>query len=92
MTAELRDSEGMEINEKKVARIMRKFGIVGVHLRKEARTTEPSSRASVRNAHLRPTLRDRSHGRPGGWRISRSSIAAGGGREPGVCAWKPWKR
>jgi transposase InsO family protein len=41
VTAELRDTEGMEINEKKVARIMRKFDIVGVHLRKKVRTTTP---------------------------------------------------
>lgn len=41
VTAELRDTEGMEINEKKVARVMRKFNIVGVHLRKNIRTTVP---------------------------------------------------
>ncbi|MFB7226043.1 IS3 family transposase [Streptomyces sp. NPDC056227] len=41
VTAELRDAEGMEINEKKVARIMRKFAIVGVHLRRRVRTTVP---------------------------------------------------
>jgi transposase InsO family protein len=41
VTAELRDTAGMEINEKKVARVMRKFNIVGVHLRKKVRTTVP---------------------------------------------------
>jgi transposase InsO family protein len=41
VTAELRDTHGMEINEKKVARVMRKFNIVGVHLRKKVRTTVP---------------------------------------------------
>jgi transposase InsO family protein len=44
VTAELRD-EGMEINEKKVARVMRKFSIAGVRLRKRVITTvsEPSN-------------------------------------------------
>lgn len=41
VTAELRDAAGMRINEKKVARVMRKFNIVGVHLRKKVRTTVP---------------------------------------------------
>jgi transposase InsO family protein len=41
VTAELRDEHGMEINEKRVARVMRKFNIVGVHLRKKIRTTVP---------------------------------------------------
>ncbi|MFF3879483.1 IS3 family transposase [Streptomyces sp. NPDC001978] len=41
VTAELRDEHGIEINEKKVARVMRKFDIVGVHLRKKVRTTVP---------------------------------------------------
>ncbi|MGW1047516.1 IS3 family transposase, partial [Streptomyces sp. NPDC002547] len=41
VTAELRDAAGMRINEKKVARVMRKFSIVGVHLRKKVRTTVP---------------------------------------------------
>jgi transposase InsO family protein len=41
VTAELRDEYGIEINEKKVARVMRKFDIVGVHLRKKVRTTMP---------------------------------------------------
>jgi transposase InsO family protein len=41
VTAELRATAGMEINEKRVARVMRKFNIVGVHLRKKVRTTVP---------------------------------------------------
>lgn len=45
ITAELRDADGLRINEKRVARVMRKFHIVGVHLRKKVRTTvsEPSN-------------------------------------------------
>jgi transposase InsO family protein len=41
ITAELRDTHGMEINEKRVARVMRKFRIAGVRLRKRVRTTVP---------------------------------------------------
>jgi transposase InsO family protein len=41
ITAELRDTHGMVINEKKVARVMRKFRITGVRLRKRVRTTVP---------------------------------------------------
>ncbi|MFD0035999.1 IS3 family transposase [Streptomyces sp. NPDC127172] len=41
VTAELRDELGMQINEKKVARVMRKFHIVGIHLRKKVKTTVP---------------------------------------------------
>jgi len=45
ITAELRET-GRRVNHKRVARIMRAFGIVGVHLRKKVRTTicEPSGR------------------------------------------------
>jgi transposase InsO family protein len=41
ITAELRDTHGMPINEKKVARVMRKFHIAGLRLRKRVRTTVP---------------------------------------------------
>ncbi|MER6076623.1 IS3 family transposase, partial [Streptomyces sp. NPDC001817] len=41
ITAELRDTHGMVINEKKAARVMRKFRITGVRLRKRVRTTVP---------------------------------------------------
>jgi transposase InsO family protein len=43
ITAELREG-GLVLNEKRVARVMRKFGIVGTHLRRKVRTTvsEPS--------------------------------------------------
>ncbi|MFC5833137.1 IS3 family transposase [Nonomuraea insulae] len=40
VTAELR-GKGREVNHKRVARVMRRFGIVGVHLRKKVRTTVP---------------------------------------------------
>ena len=40
VTAELRGS-GMIVNEKKVARVMRKFSIAGIRLRKRVRTTVP---------------------------------------------------
>lgn len=40
VTAELRE-KGRTINHKRVARVMRRFGIVGVHLRKKVRTTVP---------------------------------------------------
>jgi transposase InsO family protein len=44
ITAELREG-GLVLNEKRVARVMRKFGIVGTHLRRKVRTTvsEPSA-------------------------------------------------
>ena len=40
VTAELRE-QGMVVNEKKVARVMRKFSIAGIRLRKKVRTTVP---------------------------------------------------
>ena len=40
VTAELRDA-GLEVNHKRVERVMREHGIVGVHLRKTVRTTVP---------------------------------------------------
>ncbi|MFC8901042.1 IS3 family transposase, partial [Streptomyces cinereoruber] len=40
ITAELRDA-GLPVNEKKVARVMRKFHIAGLRLRKRVRTTVP---------------------------------------------------
>jgi len=40
VTAELREA-GMVVNEKKVARVMRKFSIAGIRLRKKVRTTVP---------------------------------------------------
>jgi transposase InsO family protein len=40
ITAELREA-GRRVNHKRVARIMRVFGIIGVHLRKKIRTTVP---------------------------------------------------
>jgi transposase InsO family protein len=40
VTAELREA-GMVVNEKKVARVMRKFAIAGIRLRKKVRTTVP---------------------------------------------------
>lgn len=45
VTAELR-SRGLLVNEKKVARVMREFNIVGTHLRKKVRTTVPDSSAT----------------------------------------------
>lgn len=46
ITAELREQHGMVINEKKVARVMRAFGIVGLRLRRRATTTIPDPEAS----------------------------------------------
>jgi transposase InsO family protein len=40
VTAELRES-GVAVNEKRVARVMRKFAITGIRLRKKVRTTVP---------------------------------------------------
>ncbi len=40
VTAELR-ARGHTVNHKRVARVMRRFGIVGLHLRKKVRTTVP---------------------------------------------------
>ncbi|URN07128.1 IS3 family transposase [Actinomadura madurae] len=40
VTAELRDT-GRRVNHKRVERVMRAFGIVGVHLRRKVRTTVP---------------------------------------------------
>lgn len=44
VTAELRDA-GVVVNEKRVARVMREHGVVGVHLRKKVRTTVPAKDA-----------------------------------------------
>ncbi len=41
VTAELRDG-GMRVNHKRVQRVMRQFGIVGIRLRKKHRTTVPA--------------------------------------------------
>jgi transposase InsO family protein len=41
ITAELRD-EGRPVNHKRVERLMRRGGIVGVHLRRRVRTTVPA--------------------------------------------------
>ncbi|WP_102922599.1 IS3 family transposase [Streptomyces noursei] len=41
ITAELRQAHGMRINEKGGVRMMRKFRIAGVRLRKHIRTTIP---------------------------------------------------
>jgi transposase InsO family protein len=40
ITAELRDA-GQQVNHKRIERVMRRCGIVGVHLRKKVRTTVP---------------------------------------------------
>ena len=45
VTAELRDA-GFEVNHKRVERVMRENGIVGVHLRKTVRTTIPEPSAT----------------------------------------------
>ena len=44
VTAELRD-DGYVVNEKRVARVMREHGVVGLHLRKKVRTTVPAKDA-----------------------------------------------
>ncbi|MFJ1709684.1 IS3 family transposase [Kitasatospora sp. NPDC088346] len=58
ITAELRD-DGLVVNEKRVARVMRKFGIVGTHLRRKVRTTvsEPSATHHVARTPA-PAARD----------------------------------
>jgi transposase InsO family protein len=45
VTAELRE-DGLAVNEKRIARVMRKFGIVGTHLRRKVRTTVPEPSAT----------------------------------------------
>ncbi|MFE5097051.1 IS3 family transposase [Streptomyces sp. NPDC056638] len=45
VTAELRDG-GERVNHKRVARVMRKFDIIGFHLRKKVRTTVPEPSAT----------------------------------------------
>ncbi|MBC3842977.1 IS3 family transposase [Streptacidiphilus sp. 4-A2] len=45
VTAELRDA-GLRVNHKRVQRVMRRFGIIGVHLRKKHRTTVPDPAAA----------------------------------------------
>jgi transposase InsO family protein len=45
ITAELRDA-GTLVNEKKVARVMRKFSIAGIRLRRKVRTTVPEPSAT----------------------------------------------
>jgi transposase InsO family protein len=46
ITAELRD-EGRPVNHKRVERLMRRGGIVGVHLRRRVRTTVPAPDAAA---------------------------------------------
>lgn len=58
ITAELRGN-GAVVNEKRVARVMRRFGIVGVHLRKKTRTTVPEpATAPVPDLFLRDFTAD----------------------------------
>jgi transposase InsO family protein len=45
VTAELKDT-GRRVNHKRVERVMRKFHIVGLHLRKKVRTTIPEPSAT----------------------------------------------
>ncbi|MCX5233544.1 IS3 family transposase [Streptomyces sp. NBC_00233] len=45
VTAELKDA-GLRVSHKRVERVMREFGIVGLHLRKKVRTTIPGPSAS----------------------------------------------
>jgi transposase InsO family protein len=45
VTAELREA-GMVVNEKKVARVMRKFQVTGIRLRRRVRTTVPEPAAT----------------------------------------------
>ncbi|PIB05194.1 transposase [Streptomyces sp. HG99] len=47
ITAELRDAHGMEINEKRVARVMRAFGVAGYRKRRRTVTTVPDPDAAV---------------------------------------------
>lgn len=46
ITAELRETSGGAVNHKRVARIMRTFGIEGVRLRRRHRTTVPDPAAA----------------------------------------------
>ncbi|MEU9640330.1 IS3 family transposase [Streptomyces tendae] len=46
ITAELRETKGEAVNHKRVARIMRAFGIEGVRLRRRHRTTVPDPAAT----------------------------------------------
>ncbi|MEU2133882.1 IS3 family transposase [Streptomyces sp. NPDC018352] len=46
ITAELRETSGEAVNHKRVARIMRTFGIEGVRLRRRHRTTVPDPAAA----------------------------------------------
>ncbi len=50
VTAELKDA-GIDVNHKRVERVMRRIGIEGVHLRKKVRTTRPRA---LRDAGARP--------------------------------------
>jgi transposase InsO family protein len=45
VTAELKDA-GIDVNHKRVERVMRRIGIEGVHLRKKVRTTVPEPSAT----------------------------------------------
>lgn len=45
ITAELRDA-GLTINRKRVARVMRRFGVQGLRLRRRVRTTVPDPAAA----------------------------------------------
>ncbi|WP_374214962.1 IS3 family transposase [Streptomyces longispororuber] len=60
-TAELRETSGEAVNHKRVARIMREFGIEGVRLRRRQRTTVPDPAAAKAPDLIR---RDFTAGRP----------------------------
>ena len=74
VTAELRDADGIDVNEKKIARVMRKFRIVGTHLRKKVRTTIPDPvghrgagpvQTGLHRARTEPEVHGRHHISPG---------------------------
>lgn len=46
VTVELRETGPAPVNRKRIARVMRKFGIVGTHLRRRVRTTVPEPSAT----------------------------------------------
>lgn len=68
VTAELKDT-GRPVNYKRVERVMRKFHIVGLHLRKKVRTTIPSRRRHRCRTCSSGTLLLRSR-TPGTWKTS----------------------
>ncbi|WP_203601580.1 IS3 family transposase [Streptomyces sp. SID9727] len=76
MTTELRD-QGLHVNEKRIARVMRTFATTGVRLRRRVRTTVPDPAASQAVWLVKASLQVEPAGEAfaGGWDATRVIIS-----------------